>query len=315
MALGVAPPAKPSPSDSTKTIYAFSKTDEGMKALAESDNERVAMLAAARLGQKSTIGETRAQRLIGMAERGALPVYLKYYGAHTGRWSGGDKMNWQNFPRGGEIRLSIMAPAGQRLCVVDLAQIEFRMEMWLAGQADELAALRAGEDVYCNAAAAFYGRPVTKENKIERQTFKTVLLGCGYGMGAEKFASVLAQQNLEGDAKALVGHYRKSHPEVVRLWRYADKVMDSLFAGNEDFAWGPMQVRGQRIYLPSGAWIDYSHLTRDGDGYAITTRYGAGRIYGAKLVENVVRAHLAGWCYRKPCSNSAPRRCRGARSC
>ena len=52
VALGVAPPAKPSPSDSTKTIYAFSKTDEGMKALAESDNERVAMLAAARLGQK-----------------------------------------------------------------------------------------------------------------------------------------------------------------------------------------------------------------------------------------------------------------------
>ena len=94
----------------------------------------------------------------------------------------------------------------------------------------------------------------------------------------------------ELDAKRAVDSYRKSHPEVVRLCRYGDKVLDSLFAGNEDFAWGPMQVRGQRIYLPNGAWIDYSHLTRDGDGYAITTRYGAGRIYGAKLVENVVQA-------------------------
>src|SRR5262249_25434476 len=78
-------------------IYAFAKTDEYMRGLCESDNERVRMLAEARLGAKSTLMQTRAETLGFMASRGPMPVYLRYCGAHTTRWSGGDGANWQNF--------------------------------------------------------------------------------------------------------------------------------------------------------------------------------------------------------------------------
>lgn len=71
--------------------FAFAKTDEGFKALAEHDDLRVQAIIAARLGTKSTLEETRTERFIAIAERpnrkNLLPVPLLYYGARTGRWS------------------------------------------------------------------------------------------------------------------------------------------------------------------------------------------------------------------------------------
>jgi hypothetical protein len=69
--------------------YAFAKTDSFMQELLETDEPPEARyLAEARIGVKSTINETRAERFLAIASRGRLPVPLKYYGAHTGRWSG-----------------------------------------------------------------------------------------------------------------------------------------------------------------------------------------------------------------------------------
>lgn len=71
--------------------FAFAKTDEGFKALAEHDDPRVQAIVAARLGTKSTLEETRTERFIAISERpyrnSVLPVPLLYYGARTGRWS------------------------------------------------------------------------------------------------------------------------------------------------------------------------------------------------------------------------------------
>ncbi len=105
-------------------IYAFAKTDDFMRDLLEDADERVSDLAHARLGVKSTIDQTRAEALGFMSTRGAMPVYLRYAGAHTTRWSGGDNVNFQNFRRGSDLRRSIMAPAGCKLVVLDLSQIE-----------------------------------------------------------------------------------------------------------------------------------------------------------------------------------------------
>lgn len=71
-------------------IYAFAKTDEFMRDLQEHDNERVRTLAEARLGAKSTLLQTRAETLGFMSRRGPMPVYLRYAGAGTLRFSGGD---------------------------------------------------------------------------------------------------------------------------------------------------------------------------------------------------------------------------------
>src|SRR6185437_16136110 len=66
-------------------IPALAKTDPFMKSLLEHDNPDVQALAALRLSVKSTQAETRLRRLLQMHERGPLPVFLNFAGAHTFR--------------------------------------------------------------------------------------------------------------------------------------------------------------------------------------------------------------------------------------
>lgn len=113
--LGVEPPMKVSAKKSAKAgkpvlTYAFAKSDPGMQALLEHEDDDVRFLAEARVGIKSTINETRGQRFLGMAQRGPMPVLLRYHGAHTSRWSGSGRMNMQNLPRGGKLRGAMRAP-------------------------------------------------------------------------------------------------------------------------------------------------------------------------------------------------------------
>lgn len=106
--LGVTVPTKIN--DAGEVKPAFAKGDPGFAALLEHEDEIVREVCAARLGVKSTIIETRTERMLGIAQRGRVPIYLKYCGAHTNRWSGGDKMNPQNFNRGGALRAALLAP-------------------------------------------------------------------------------------------------------------------------------------------------------------------------------------------------------------
>jgi DNA polymerase I-like protein with 3'-5' exonuclease and polymerase domains len=87
MSLKVAPPTKVSPRTG-KTTWAFGKTDEAFKELLDHPDPRVQTIVAARIGVKSTLQETRTERFISIANRGTLPVPLRYYAAHTGRFGG-----------------------------------------------------------------------------------------------------------------------------------------------------------------------------------------------------------------------------------
>jgi DNA polymerase len=137
---GVEPPTKISLTTGKET-YAFAKTDEDFKRLMEEHPDpRVNALVAARLGVKSTIEETRAERFLQMSNRGAFPVPLRYYGAHSGRWSGQDKVNLQNLPARdptkNTLKRAIKAPPGYVIIDCDSSQIEARTLAWLAGQMD-----------------------------------------------------------------------------------------------------------------------------------------------------------------------------------
>jgi DNA polymerase len=295
--LGVDPPTKISKTTGKET-FAFARTDSVLKELQEHDDVRVQALVGARLGIKSNMVETRAQRLLDMDRRGAMCVYLKYYGAHTGRWAGGDKMNWQNFKRG-VLREAILAPAGCVLVVGDLSQIECRILNWLAGQGDVLEAFRTGRDLYSEGATRFYGRTITKQDKVERHLGKTLELGCGYGMGPEKFkitckAGALGGPSIEltdDEAKQAVHSYRESHRHVKALWKRADQWLRNLYEPGDISVEGPLNIQNQRIYFAGGSWSDYTHLGYDGkDFYTESPRTGRVKMYGAKLVENVVQA-------------------------
>ena len=192
--LGVAPPKKISKTTG-KEAYAFAKNDALFQALLNSDNEDVSLLCEARLKVKSTLERTRAQRFVDIAERGTLPVPLNYYGAHTGRWSAskGSGLNLQNLKRGSFLRKSIQAPKGYTLVVCDLSQIEPRVLAYLADYESLLQIFASGQDAYAAFGAQMFGIPNLNKNDHPdlRQSAKSALLGCGYGMGWVSFSAQL----------------------------------------------------------------------------------------------------------------------------
>jgi len=192
---------------------------------------------AARLGVKTTIEETRTERFIGIGKRGMLPVPLKYYAAHTGRWGGADKVNLQNLPaRDGKsaIKKAIIAPPGYTLIDSDSAQIEARMLAWLAGENNLVEAFAKGEDVYKLMAGKIYGKPADEINKDERFFGKTTILGCGYGMGHVKFQLMLKLQGVEIDeheAQRIITIYRSANPRIKDLWAKGGDALAAMLSG------------------------------------------------------------------------------------
>ena len=192
--LNVVPPTKTSKTTG-KQALALAKSDALFQTLLNSEREDVALLCEARLRVKSTTERTRAQRFLEISQRGALPVPLSYYGAQTGRWtaSKGSAINMQNLKRGSFLRKAIMAPEGHQLVVGDLSQIEPRVLAWLADYTEMLDIFRAGGDPYAAFGAQMFNIPgLSKESHPDlRQSAKSALLGCGYGLGWASFASQL----------------------------------------------------------------------------------------------------------------------------
>jgi DNA polymerase len=316
---GVEPPMKISPTTGKET-YAFAKNDEEFKALLEHESTIVQAAVSARLGAKSTLEETRTQRFIDISQRGPMPVPLRYYAAHTGRWGGDDKLNLQNLPRKSALKHSIVAPIGYVVLDSDSSQIEARTLAWLSGQDDlvqffELNNQEIAEgvpkhlmqyDPYKIMAAAIYGKAVNAITEKERFLGKQTVLGAGYGMGAKKFQAQLKTYGVsldEAECQRIIDVYRKTYPQIPKFWRRAQKILDSIIGNNAD-SFGRddiLSVDGKRgILLPNGLYLKYPNLRRrmseeTGDvEYVYDTKKGKttvpNHIYGGKVVENVCQA-------------------------
>ena len=303
--LGVEPPTKIS-ARTGKEAWAFAKTDENFKELQEHPNLKVQALVAARLGNKTTLEETRTQRFIDIAGRGRLPVPIKYYAAHTGRWGGDDKINLQNLPsRGqnaGKLKDSIKPPPGYVLIDADSSQIEARTVAWMAGQTDLVEAFENGEDVYKIMASAIYSKDVADITKEERFVGKTTILGAGYGMGAEKFQLQLKIFGVDisvNECKKIIDIYRQTYPKIPALWRQAQLCVNAILTrsatpfGAVDAVTFDATEKG--FLLPRGLWQRYEGLQKvtDAEGkeqYEYKTRKGFVKIYGGKVVENLCQA-------------------------
>lgn len=303
---GITPPTKISPT-TRKQVYAFAKTDLDFTALSEHPHERVRDLVDARLAVKSTIGETRASRFLEAGKNGwSLPVLLNYYGAHTGRWSAGNKMNMQNLPRGGELRLSILAPKGHQLVVADSGQIEARVNAWVSEQFDLLDAFAAQSetsptDVYTQFASMIYGREITKKDKLERFIGKIGVLGLGYSMGAAKLQTTLALGTmgpavfLELDmCQKIVNLYRRKNFKIVQFWKKCDEIIQDMIVGRSG-EYKCLRWETERIWLPNGMCLKYPGIkAKVGEnGYTEYSYMRKGietKIYGGLLCENIVQA-------------------------
>lgn len=305
----IEPPMKTSPTTGKET-WALAKKDEGFIALTEHDDPFIQQLCAVRLGTKSTLEEKRIERFmdIGKRNRGRIPIPLKYYGAHTGRWSGTDKVNFQNLPsrdpKKKALKKAIVPPEGHVVINSDSSQIEARVLAWLAGQEDVVKQFANGDDVYSIFASSVYGRKITRKDVTERFVGKTCILGLGYGTGALKLQHTLATSQPvsvkleEDECKRIVGVYRAANDRVIELWGEADSMLSSMLNGTKT----PL-VFGQHdcvwfdetgIILPNNLRIRYPNLrreTKEGKSQIIyDSRKGDVSLWGGSVVENVVQA-------------------------
>jgi len=304
-AAGAELPTKISPTTG-KEVYAFAKSDLDFQELMKNGNDKVKALCEARLRAKSTIGETRAIRFLNAGQDGAkLPVLLNYSGAHTHRWSGGNRINLQNLKRGGELRRSILAPKGQMIVVADSAQIEARVLAWLAGQDDIVEAFANKQDVYKMMASAIYATPVEQITKDQRFIGKICVLGLGYGMGPQKLQQTLQQGVMgppvdisEQECRRIVNIYRTKNWCIRHLWTTMDKAIECMTMGVE-FKYKMLEFGKGYMRLPNGLFLQYYGLhgtavqTR-GDMILTETSYltrtGRAKLYGGLLTENIVQA-------------------------
>jgi DNA polymerase I-like protein with 3'-5' exonuclease and polymerase domains len=304
--LGVDAPRKISPTTGKET-WALAKNDEGFIALQEHEDSFIQQLCAVRLGTKSTIEESRIERFIhiGARNRGRLPIPLKYYGAHTGRWAGADAVNFQNLPSRDKkkkaLKNSVMAPAGNFVINCDSSQIEARVLAWLAGQKDVTEQFRRGDDVYSVFASKVYGRSISKANPVERFVGKTCILGLGYGTGAAKLRHTLKTQPPgaeidEDEAKRIVSVYRTENDKIPELWSECDRALHHLAewpSGTNEYTLGEhgcVRVTPHGIRLPNGLYIQYPKLRMSGGKFIYDSRKGVVNIWGGAMVENIVQA-------------------------
>jgi len=300
---GAVVPMKESPTTGKQT-FALSKSDEGFLALCEHENPFIQDLCAVRLGTKSTIEESRIERFIQIAERnnGYLPIPLKYYGAHTGRWAGVDKVNFQNLPsrdvKKKALKQAIIAPEEHVVINVDSSQIEARVLVWLAGQHDVLQQFANGEDVYVNFARRVYNR--NDITKAERAVGKTCILGLGYGTGWRKLQNVLklnaGQDMSDQESERLVRLYREVNHEVVKLWQECDRALSDMASWPADKLpyylddRKAILVTPEGLKLPNNLYIHYPNLKLNDGDYTYNSRRGTIKIWGGAVVENIVQA-------------------------
>jgi len=284
---GVEPPTKISPATGKET-YALAKTDQGFIDLQTHEDPIVQQLCAVRLGTKSTLEETRLQRFIeiGSRNRGSLPIPLKYYGAHTGRWAGMDSVNFQNLPSRDKskktLKNAIVAPPGHVVINSDSSQIEARVLAWFAGQLDLIQGFAQGRDVYSEFASKVFNKPVSRENPTERFVGKTCIVGLGYGTGAEKLRQTLklggADLTLE-KCKEIVELYRRENYTIPRLWRKLDLVVSQMMAtGTSHYT------------LPNELKLHYPNLRIVNGGTVYDSRRGIVNLWGGAMTENIVQA-------------------------
>ena len=307
--LGVIVPTKISPATGKET-YALAKGDQGFIDLCEHEDPFIQQLCTVRLGTKSTIEESRIERFIGIGSRnkGKLPIPLKYYGAHTGRWAGSDKVNFQNLPARDKkkkaLKNAIIPPDGYKVINADSSQIEARVLVWLAGQNDVVQWYKEERDVYCEFASTVYERPITKADKTERAVGKTCILGLGYGTGWAKLQQTLklaAGVELdERECKRLVSVYRNINSKVIDLWRECEEALRDIASwpdSKQPYPIGQhnaLYATPQGIKLPNGLYIKYPGLTWDTSEakskFIYKSRRGFISIWGGSVVENVVQA-------------------------
>lgn len=319
-------PKQLNPDGTKKAIPALALGDSEFLEMLESDDERLVELCEARVAAKSTLLETRSEKLLAVAKTGLFPFDVGFSGAQqTHRYSGasGAGGNPQNLNKcqdpeehktghqcKAQMRGSVTVPDGFTLIVADFSAVELRIQAWLAKEARLTALLSTSDgDPYSDFATRLYGRPIVKgRDKKERDFGKEVVLGCGYGMGAAKFAQrvkiKLKKDITEDEAKNTIGLYRGYYAGIPRLWDELGNYITLLSRKAVGrFRFAPfLGLKDGCIILPSGLRLQYPELAYNGKDwtYKVFRQKRAepesAKLYGGKLLENLCQALAGEFC-------------------
>ena len=230
-----------------------------------------------------------------MHNHGVVQGNLNYHGAGTGRWAGRG-LQYHNLPRAklrnpeeviqqfidrdfikdpvgkakAIIRPMIKAPEGHSLIVSDYSSIENRVLAWLAGDEQTLEGFRNNFDQYKDMASFLFKVPVEEIDKTQRQLGKALILGCGFGMSANRFMTAAQTYGVFVDkirAKFAVDAYRKKYRLIVKMWyKLADAVKFAVKYPGKKFETNKctcivltdhVKHKWLRIVLPSGRALMY----------------------------------------------------------
>lgn len=311
---------------SGKVTPAFAKTDQFMADLQEHDDPAVQALVAARLGVKSTIEETRSEKLLSVGAlswptwlgNNMMPIPLAYGKAHTHRLAGEWGMNMQNLPSGrkkdangnpiSKLRRALVAPPGYKVITADLGQIEARLSAFICNCTSLLEQFAKKLDPYAKMGTAIFGFEVDPNvHKLERFIGKTAILGLGYGCGWQKFYTmVITSARMFGIslgnvwneqlAEKSVQTYRRVNWPMQAGWRTLDNMLKTCWLGNHPpMKFGPgglVEIGPGYVKLPNEMYLRYADPRIDGQTGELSYRHGkfTHKIYGAKLLENIVQA-------------------------
>ena len=240
--------------------------------------------------------------LVGASTDGRLRGQFRFFGAHTGRWSGRG-VQLQNLPRlsldteednrahapkpgpgtrafldklelgcrvtPGQLKAGVRPLFHLNGVVVDYSAIEARVIAWLAGEEWAIEAFRAGRDIYVETAERMGG--------LTRSQGKVAVLALGYNGGVNSLRAMgyggdknkAATRNRETDTVNLTDEEIRP---LVTAWRRANPNITKLwnelgaaFNGGGTAGRLHVEVEGdtRRLMLPSGRPISYHNVIVD----------------------------------------------------
>jgi DNA polymerase I - 3'-5' exonuclease and polymerase domains len=222
------------------------------------------------------------------------------------------------------LRKALRAPAGKVVVAADSSQIEARVLAYLADNHALLDAFRAKCDIYSEFAVTIFGGDADEiakgaaegrePFKFQRQVAKSAVLGAGFGMGPAAFVAYCwtnGKVRISDEmARQVIGNYREVNAPVVLLWRRAEQILELLYQGESSgefchgIKYGPLEkfhplagsiAKCPAIILPDMFPICYHGLSRvpsaRGFEYSFTHNKKPKKIYGGKVIENVVQAY------------------------
>ena len=231
----------------------------------------------------------------GLIDGDIFPFQIKYFGAHSGRFSGDGGFNMQNMidgeREGVRLRSMFIPRPGKIFLAPDYSQIEARILQWYAGNKPMLARMAQGMSIYeayARAVGSYCVEGSLKVNAPELYKMtKMVVLACGFQMGPERYkAQALEKYGVDlslAEAKKQVYGFRDENPGVVGLWNRM----------NRDLIWSGQRGEPFIVGLPSGRQMIYRNIRQGRRGWESQVEINGNHYnnFGGSIAENLMSGY------------------------